>query len=225
LIDNPHYFEADPYKELAPIATIGFELWTMSSGIVFDNIVVADDLDLAREFARQTFNIKVDQEKIFDSITNPSQIQSLCVTSKATPQEKPWLWAVYVLVLLIPVILISVFCFGKKSPSAASHPKKTDAIQPDEEADEEMDEVVNEEPEEDSPSTSAAAAAKPSPSSTQKAKPVSKSPRKSSQTSKDSQSEEDNGDAKESESQRKTSENPPSPASAATKRTRVRRAD
>src|SRR5688572_26112370 len=39
LIDNPHYFEPEPYKQLAPFDAIGFELWTMSSGIVFDDIV------------------------------------------------------------------------------------------------------------------------------------------------------------------------------------------
>uniref|UniRef100_A0A915CTQ8 Calnexin n=1 Tax=Ditylenchus dipsaci TaxID=166011 RepID=A0A915CTQ8_9BILA len=69
-------------------------------------------------------------------------MQNIWSTIVNTTEEKPWLWIVYVLALLIPVILISVFCFGKKSPSTASHAKKTDEFQPDDVVDEEMEEVI-----------------------------------------------------------------------------------
>lgn len=101
----------------------------MSSDIVFDNIIVTDDVSVTRNFATQTFDFKTKQEKLFDQINYPEKTLWDSIT-EAT-EERPWLWAVFVLVLLIPIILISIFCFGKKSPTATSCAKKTDEVQPD----------------------------------------------------------------------------------------------
>lgn len=115
---------------MAPIGAVGFELWTMSANIIFDNIIVADDEELAEEFAKQTFDVKTVQEKLFEQVNNPPE--SLVSNILETTKEKPWLWAVFVLVLLIPVIFISVYCFGSKStPSYSSRAKKTDEAQAD----------------------------------------------------------------------------------------------
>ena len=139
LIENPHYYEPDPYKQLEKITAIGFELWTMSSGIVFDNILITDDEDLAHRFAAETFTIKKTHEEKYAAIKNPSQgiFQNLI---NAT-EERPWLWAVYTVALLIPTILISVLCFGRKTTPVASS-KKTDEIT---EEDAELEEEIREE--------------------------------------------------------------------------------
>lgn len=129
LINNPNYYESDPYKQLASINAVGFELWTMSSNIVFDNIIITDDANVARNFAAQTFDFKTKQEIMFDKINNPEKTLLESVT-EAT-EERPWLWALLVLVLLIPIILISIFCFGKKSSPITSNSKKTDDVQQD----------------------------------------------------------------------------------------------
>jgi hypothetical protein len=72
-IPNPDYFEpVNPFAELAPISALGllgpgqmmismayfysreylgFELWTVTGGIHFDNVLVADNEAAAREFA------------------------------------------------------------------------------------------------------------------------------------------------------------------------------
>ncbi len=51
-IDNPAYFEDDtPFFSLIPIAAVGFELWSMSENIYFDNIIVTSDLTIANNFA------------------------------------------------------------------------------------------------------------------------------------------------------------------------------
>ncbi|PIO59547.1 hypothetical protein TELCIR_18988, partial [Teladorsagia circumcincta] len=48
--------------------------------------------------------------------------------------ERPWLWVVYVLCVLIPIILIGVCCFGRKSNADyAADRKKTDAPDIDDE--------------------------------------------------------------------------------------------
>lgn len=43
-------------------------------------------------------------------------------------EERPWLWAVYVLAVLVPVVVIALVCFGRKSRSPAADYKKTDEV-------------------------------------------------------------------------------------------------
>jgi calnexin len=151
MIPNPNYYEPNPYKQLETITAIGFELWTMSSGIIFDNILITDDENIAHRFAAETFTIKKELEGKYAYAKNPSKgiWQSLV---EAT-EDKPWLWAVYIIALLIPTILIAVFCFGRKTTPVASttssaHHKKTDE-QIEEEGDDEQEEefIENIEPE------------------------------------------------------------------------------
>lgn len=220
LIDNPHYFEADPFKMLDPIGAIGFELWTMSSGIVFDNIIIADDIDRVREFARQTFNIKVDQEKLFDAIANPSNIQNFWTSIKQAIEDKPWLWAVVALVILVPLILLSIFCFGKKSASSASHPKKTDEPQPDEEVDEEMEDPVEEVQPGGTPVVQELPGASQNADEEESVDNNQESKRSRSRT-RGSQSSEGSEEQTQQETQQKEPESPSKP----TRRTRIRRED
>jgi calnexin len=37
---------------------IGFELWTMSDNILFDNIIITDSLIVAEQYAADSFDIK-----------------------------------------------------------------------------------------------------------------------------------------------------------------------
>ncbi|KAK0551830.1 calnexin [Tilletia horrida] len=57
-IPNPEYYEDKNPSELNPIAGVGFEIWTMQSDILFDNIYVGHSPEDARAFAAQTFDIK-----------------------------------------------------------------------------------------------------------------------------------------------------------------------
>ncbi|CAF1637329.1 unnamed protein product [Rotaria magnacalcarata] len=54
-IDNPEYVE-DPnlylYKDLG---AIGFDLWQVKSGTVFDNVIITDSVERAEEFAKETW--------------------------------------------------------------------------------------------------------------------------------------------------------------------------
>merc|ERR1712037_331111 len=62
--------------------------------------------------------------------------------------RNPWLYAVYVVVIGLPLVLIITFCCsGSKSPPTAlpEHPKKTDEVQDDDDL--EQDEVDEEEAE------------------------------------------------------------------------------
>jgi len=67
LIANPDYVE-DPelYYRCKPCTAIGFELWQVKSGTMFDNILVTDDFDVAKD-AMDAFKGKYEATKaMFD---------------------------------------------------------------------------------------------------------------------------------------------------------------
>ena len=63
-IPNPEYME-DPnlYQRCNDCTHVGFELWQVKSGTVFDDIIVTDSLEEAKEFAQETFFAKQAGEK------------------------------------------------------------------------------------------------------------------------------------------------------------------
>ncbi|WOO78697.1 Calnexin [Vanrija pseudolonga] len=63
-IPNPDFFEDKNPAALTPIGGLGFELWTMTEDILFDNIYIGHDVAQAEEFAKETFYVKrpIEQE-------------------------------------------------------------------------------------------------------------------------------------------------------------------
>ncbi|XP_044727577.1 calnexin-like isoform X2 [Chrysoperla carnea] len=133
-IPNPDYFvDEHPYK-MTKIGAIGFELWSMSKDILFDNIIITDDIVLAESFAAKTFDLK--RKKI------DKDSESLWSRLLRYTHDNPWIWAVYVLAIGLPLVLIIFFCCSPSSPKDKDeqHPKKTDVITEDI-----IEEVENEE--------------------------------------------------------------------------------
>lgn len=62
-VDNPHYFEDETPYAMAPIGGIGIELWTMQSGILFDNIVLTSSPEVAANIAASAFEPRAAAEK------------------------------------------------------------------------------------------------------------------------------------------------------------------
>ncbi|KAN0064738.1 calnexin [Thecaphora frezii] len=62
-IPNPNYFEDLSPADFNPIAGVGFELWTMDEDILFDNIYIGHDPAQAKEFAKETFEVKLPIEQ------------------------------------------------------------------------------------------------------------------------------------------------------------------
>jgi len=62
-IDNPEYTpDANLYK-YDDIGAVGFEIWQVKSGTIFDNILVTDSVSEAEAFAKETFEATKDGEK------------------------------------------------------------------------------------------------------------------------------------------------------------------
>jgi len=161
LIPNPDYYhDPEPYK-MTPIGGIGIELWTMSDGIYFDNVLITDSMGLADQLARETYDLKM---SVIDA-ANGNMFKRIIDYSN----KNPWLYAVYVVLVGLPAVLIITFCCAGSSTksgggdkSSLNDPKKTDEVQDD---DEEVEEEVEadgdteentqeeEEPEDDPPAT------------------------------------------------------------------------
>jgi len=70
-IDNPDYKEdPDLYLRCQDCSYVGFELWQVKSGTIFDDILVTDSIEEADAFAKETFYKKKDKEKaMFDTVS------------------------------------------------------------------------------------------------------------------------------------------------------------
>eukprot|EP00922_Rhytidocystis_sp_ex-Travisia-forbesii_P005055 GHVS01007385.1.p1 GENE.GHVS01007385.1~~GHVS01007385.1.p1 ORF type:complete len:701 (-),score=159.59 GHVS01007385.1:857-2740(-) len=66
-IANPEYFE-QPLFALGPVDSVGFELWTMQSGLMFDNILVGSNFEDAQQFAKETWEIRNSMESKINRI-------------------------------------------------------------------------------------------------------------------------------------------------------------
>jgi len=123
-IANPEYFEeTNPFSKLVPFSAIGLELWSMTDNIFFDNFIITNDENVANRFATDSWAIRNKLENA-NTKANESFFNALVNATR----EKPWLWGLYVIVVLVPIVLIAVFCFGKSSKvDTAASAKKTDA--------------------------------------------------------------------------------------------------
>lgn len=50
-IDNPEYKQDDKLYARKEICAIGFDLWQVKSGTIFNNVLITDDIELAKEKA------------------------------------------------------------------------------------------------------------------------------------------------------------------------------
>lgn len=70
-IPNPNYFEDNHPHKLPVITGIAVEVWTMQKNMFFDNFLITDDLEVAKEFADETWRVKFDLQK--EQVPQPKQ--------------------------------------------------------------------------------------------------------------------------------------------------------
>ncbi|XP_065073374.1 calnexin-like isoform X2 [Ochlerotatus camptorhynchus] len=118
-IPNPDFFEDKNPFRMTTIAAIGIELWSMSSDILFDNLIIVDDETLARDWAAQTYDLK---RKLIDR-----EAETVVSRVMKFTNENPWMWAVLLVVVGLPLaIFIYLACSSKSTPSPIARAKKTD---------------------------------------------------------------------------------------------------
>lgn len=63
-IANPDYVKDDElYLARKPLAAVGFDLWQVKSGTIFDNIIVSDSIEEVDKFIEKTWKATKDKEK------------------------------------------------------------------------------------------------------------------------------------------------------------------
>jgi calnexin len=136
-IANPAYFELKDgetvYSHLQNIEAIGFELWSMSKDILFDNVVITQDLTSAASFASQGYVKKVENER---KELGLDRFHPWIEYFIELANERPYLWALYVVALVMPFVICAAICVRPKSSSRppkdeTSKKKKTDEPSPD----------------------------------------------------------------------------------------------
>ncbi|KAK7207020.1 calnexin [Myxozyma melibiosi] len=89
-IPNPDYYEDKTPSNLEPIGAIGFELWTMSNEILFDNIYVGHSIEEAEKIGNATYSEKViyeikEEESSRPKVAEPDAPKSMWELFKADP--------------------------------------------------------------------------------------------------------------------------------------------
>jgi len=63
LIANPKYAPDDKLYSYEKFSTVGIDVWQVKSGTIFDNILITDDVEYAKEHAEKTWKAQKDGEK------------------------------------------------------------------------------------------------------------------------------------------------------------------
>merc|ERR1712227_937432 len=103
---------------------------------------ITDNMGLADAFARETFDLK----QAADASANGNIFRRILDYSN----KNPWLYAVYVVLVGLPLVLIITFCCSGSSDkpdgkSSLNDPKKTDDPQDDDEEEEEENDGAGDE--------------------------------------------------------------------------------
>lgn len=139
-IPNPDYFfDEKPFSSLDSIGAIAFELWSMADNIAFDNLIITNNPEAANLVQLLSWQDK----KAEADATSPSQLTRAMHYLKM----HPWLWAIIVIAIALPLFLFISYCCDTKKSSTdeAAKRKKTDESKPDEQArkdDDDEDEAV-----------------------------------------------------------------------------------
>ncbi|XP_068158311.1 calnexin-like [Drosophila tropicalis] len=119
-IPNPDFFEdLKPFQTMAPISAVGLELWSMSPDILFDNLIITDDIEVAREFAAQSFDTK---RRILSGNTSSILEQ---IMDPATTHRLGWI--VVTLTILLVITVGGYLRFGKAKKTKLPIEKTTTA--------------------------------------------------------------------------------------------------
>lgn len=127
-IPNPDYFfDETPFASLDSIGAVAFELWSMTDNIAFDNLIVTSNLESADLIQLVTWQSK----RSAAAANSPS----LLTRGVHYLKVHPWLWAVVVLAVALPLFLfISYCCDTRKLRAEAARRKKEDESRPDDES-------------------------------------------------------------------------------------------
>merc|ERR1712010_281056 len=92
MIANPAYKEDDTvYHRCNPCTAIGFELWQVKAGTLFDDIIVTDSVEEAKKFAADTFAVKSKAEQAMQKkLDEAAAAKAAEESKKKEAEEEDW---------------------------------------------------------------------------------------------------------------------------------------
>ena len=143
-IPNPNFFTDDQPHAMAPIGGLGIELWTMQDGILFDNILIANDASVASALAAKTFVPRRAAEEVVkkakaretelmggdDSFLGKAKVAAKSAMYYA--QDNPAIVGGSLCLGLLPIILFCCLGGKKKDEEEAEEPAAADAVEEEE---------------------------------------------------------------------------------------------
>jgi len=88
-IDNPKYVPDEHLYVRKDIGYVGFELWQVKSGTIFDNILFTDDIAYAKKFAEDTWGkLKEAEKKAFDKFDEEKKANEEAERKKLEEEAK-----------------------------------------------------------------------------------------------------------------------------------------
>ena len=86
-VPNPEYKADDKLYLIKDVKYVGFELWQVKAGSIFDNIIVTDSIAEAKKFAEETWKSVKDAEKAaFDKIKKEEDEKKKAEDAKKAPE-------------------------------------------------------------------------------------------------------------------------------------------
>jgi len=88
-VPNPEYVEDANIYQFSDIGAVGFELWQVKAGTIFDNIIVTDSVTEAEEFLAETWGANHEKEKAaFEAQEKAAQAAAEAERQKAADEAK-----------------------------------------------------------------------------------------------------------------------------------------
>jgi calreticulin len=87
MIDNPEYVYDPEIYAFKDIGLVGFDLWQVKSGSIFDNIIVTNSVTEANEFYEQTTKATIEGEKAARKAHEEAEAEKAAQAAKANEED------------------------------------------------------------------------------------------------------------------------------------------
>lgn len=87
-IANPEYVEDAAIGQFENIGAVGFELWQVKAGTIFDNIILTDSVEEAAAFREATYGASKDAEKAAFDAVEADRTEKEAAKRKAAEEER-----------------------------------------------------------------------------------------------------------------------------------------
>lgn len=86
LVDNPDFKPDHRIYEFSKIGYVAFDLWQVSAGTIFDNILLTDDVEYAKRMAKETWEDLKEKEEAVEKAHHEEILKKAAAEAKDAPK-------------------------------------------------------------------------------------------------------------------------------------------